>query len=537
PHPLEINKTETLKVDKSESELKPSDKFSLSDKSSLKNEIENIEVKKSETKIEEKIETKTESKTDVNQSEVILSDREKEMEEEGEHYLEKEMEEEGEKYLEQTTPVSEVEGVGEKTEKLLKKAGIKSAEQLSMHHYKDLAKKIKIPEKSAKKIISNAKKIARIRERLKQSKLREQKGISEIVKQLENERKEIEKLKRSKQTKEEKLIELEGHADLIKVLEALEAKRKELVAMEEKLAEKEIKLAKHDETYRKELEHVENLRRRLDHDIRERTQYLINLEKEYFRKAQELNKLQADIESKEKLLNEKEEYLKEKEENLKIKSNELQDREITIETKEKKYEKIMRDLEKQDLLLKEKEEDLMKREAEYLKKLDMLETHQKAILKELEDKRRKLELQQKEIEQREKQLQIKERTIDKRGVAIEYAKTMLEQEKNKLVDDELEQYIHEQLGLLRSSGINVDDINFTNSLKIPSVGTKSIYQMIDTCKDLLKNNRIPEAKLFYNQIRDKYYEMSFTSQKEKESVHNMLRTLYDEINLAEIGRG
>ena len=48
------------------------------------------------------------------------------------------------------------------------------------------------------------------------------------------------------------------------------------------------------------MEHIEKLKRRLDHDIRERTQYLINLEKEYFQKAQDLAKKQSQVDIKEK---------------------------------------------------------------------------------------------------------------------------------------------------------------------------------------------------------------------------------------------
>jgi hypothetical protein len=128
----------------------------------------------------------------------------------------------------------------------------------------------------------------------------------------------------------------------------------------------------------------------------------------------------------------------------------------------------------------------------------------------------------------------KERTIDKKSVAVEYAQNILEEEKNKLVDDEFEQYLHEQLGMAKESNISVTDMNMVKGIPT-NVKGNSIYDLVDTCRDLIKSNRVNDAKIFYNQIRDRYYGSSLTG-KEKEAIHNMLRTLYDEINLADIGR-
>jgi nucleotidyltransferase/DNA polymerase involved in DNA repair len=459
--------------------------------------------------------------------------KEEERIKEAEKFREHEMLEEGEKFLEKI-PVTKVKGVGPARAKKLKKAGIKHAGHLAKHDHKKLAKKAKIPEAHAKEIISNAKKIAKIRSRLKETKIKSEQGISAIVKQLESERKTIEKLQKESGLDEDKLIQLEGHKDLINVLEKLESRRKTLTEQEEKLAEKETKLAAHDDTYRREVEQIEKLRRRLDHDVRERTQYLINLEKEYFQKAQILAKKQSEVEVKEKEIEEKSKFFKEKELSIKSLVSELEDRTISIQAKEQKFEKIMKELEKQDTLLKEKEDDLLKRESEYMKKLDALETHEKVILKDLEDKRKRLESKEKEIEIREKRVHTKERTIDKKSVAVEYAQNILEEEKNKLVDDEFEQYLHEQLGMAKESNISVTDMNMVKGIPT-NVKGNSIYDLVDTCRDLIKSNRVNDAKIFYNQIRDRYYGSSLTG-KEKEAIHNMLRTLYDEINLADIGR-
>ena len=438
---------------------------------------------------------------------------------------------------EKKTPLSKVKGVGLKRAKKLKKAGIKTAEHLAEKSHKHVAKKAKIPLKHAKKIVKHAKKITKIKQRLKATKVKQKSDIANVVKQLEEERMNLEKLQKKGKLDEDKIIELEGHKDLIEVLEKLEKRRQELVEQEEKLADREIKLSKHDDSYKRDMEHIENLKRRLDYDIRERTQYLINLEKEYFQKAQDLARKQSEVGIKEKTFVEQEKFLKEKETNIKKRLNEIDDRSITLETKEKKFEKIMKDLEKQDHVLREKEDDLMKREEEYLKKLDALEGHETSILKNLEEKRKRLQLKGKELDAKEKKLHKKERNIDKRSIATEYAEKIMETEKGKILDDQFEQYLSDQLGNLKTTGISFDDMNLVKNITLPKVGRKheTIYQLIDTCKDLLSRKNVSEAKVFYNQIRERYYDKKFDSNKEKESIHNMIRSLYDEINLADIG--
>jgi chromosome segregation ATPase len=220
-----------------------------------------------------------------------------------------------------------------------------------------------------------------------------------------------------------------------------------------------------------------------------------------------------------------------------VKKNDLEDRELTIETKENKLNALMEDLEKQDTILNEKEEDLVKRESEYLTKLDILENHEKAILKNLEEKRKSLVSKEKEIELREKQLHKKQRNIDKKQVAVQYAKNVIEEEKGKLIDDEFEQYLHDELRKM-NQGVSRSDIDLVSNMKIPGLESqnRTIYQLINQCKDLLKHNKVSEAKVYYNQIRDRYYQGGFTGREEKEAIHNMIRSLYDEINLSDIGR-
>ncbi|MCM2324929.1 MAG: hypothetical protein NDI94_00555 [Candidatus Woesearchaeota archaeon] len=438
---------------------------------------------------------------------------------------------EGESYI-KNTPLTEVEGVGEKRAKILKKAGIKTAEHLAKQDHKSLSKKTKIPLLHAKKIVTYAKKITALKERVKSQKKTE--SISDVIKQLEEEKKAIVKLQNS-DLDDDKLIELDGHKEVVEVLVKLEKKRNELTQMQTKLAEKESKLSGHEDSYKRDMDYIDNLKRRLDHDVRERTQYLINLEKEYFQKAQKLAAQQSEVSIKERDLIEREKVLIHKENDIKKKINLLEDKGITTETKEKKLAKIMEQLDKQDTLLKEKEEELVKREAEYLKKLDILENHEKNVLKQLEEKRKTLERKEKEIEAQEDRVYKKQRNVDKQGVAVEFAKNVVEEEKGKLIDDEFEQYLHDQLKGI--NGINYHDVSLVQNMKVGLEDSKKpVYQLVDQCRELLRANKVSEAKVYYNQLRDRYYGMSFSNQSEKQNVHNQIRQIYDEINLADIGR-
>ena len=464
--------------------------------------------------------------------------RNDEMELEGDHYIEehKEVKTESEAMPITRTPLSEVKGVGPKRQRALKKAGIKTAESLAKHDHKKVAKKIKIPESHAKKIVSHAKKITKIKKKLSTPKKKKGQDITDIISSLETERKAIDRLKKQESMDEDKLLELEGHKEIVKVLEKLEKKRYELQNLQDNLIAKEKNLDGNKNSYRRDLEYIDNLKRRLDHDVRERTQYLINLEKEYFQKAQKLATQKSEVELKNKTQTQKELLLKDQEHVLKEKLHDIEDRDITIETKEKKLNKIMEDLDKQDITLREKEEDLIKRESEYLKKLDVLESHEKSILKNLENKRKSLESKEKEVKMREDRLHKTQRNIDKKEVAVEYAKGVMQEEKSKLIDDEFEQYLHDQL--TGSGNINFKDVNTLQNLKIPDLGNSntSVYKLHDTCKALIKQNKVAEAKVYYNQLRDRYYGLNYSNIQEKETVHNMIRSLYDEINLADMGR-
>jgi hypothetical protein len=113
---------------------------------------------------------------------------------------------------------------------------------------------------------------------------------------------------------------------------------------------------------------------------------------------------------------------------------------------------------------------------------------------------------------------------------------VIDEEKSKLIDDEFEQYLHDQLRG-SGSGIKFSDINATQSIKAAlDSNDKSINKLIDSCRDMLRANKANEAKVYYNQVRDRYYGMAFSSQQEKQELHNQIRQLYDEITLAEVSR-
>jgi len=152
---------------------------------------------------------------------------------------------EGEHYAE-STPLTEVKGIGPAKEKLLKDAGIETAEHLIKHDHKEITKKTKIRKKHAKKILAAANKITNQPAKS---------GISQIIHELEQEKKAIEELQNSR-IKDDNIIELEGHKDLMEILKKLESKRIILQKQEKELRDKEEKLSQHHEVYRKDVNYV-----------------------------------------------------------------------------------------------------------------------------------------------------------------------------------------------------------------------------------------------------------------------------------------
>ncbi|MBN1503238.1 hypothetical protein JW930_06885 [Candidatus Woesearchaeota archaeon] len=455
----------------------------------------------------------------------------KEKEETKLEQIDKKEEEEPKKIIEEKqeepyvpAALNEVKGIGPKTEQALKKIKIKTVDELAEADHKHVADKLKISEKKAKKIIKHAKKISK-KKRASRPQEEQKSGISALIEELEKEKDELQQLKRKLPGK---VIKIRGHEDILNLLEKLEKKKLELIEYETKLKEKEETLETHKETHKRDAEYIDKLKRRLDHDIRERTQYLVNLEKEFFNRGQELAKRQSDTELKEEQLKERGEMLQDKEANLKKLEHGLEDKEITVKAKEDKVKNILKEMDKQSTMLRQKEEALEKRELEYLKKLETLEGHEKTVKEELEQKKKDLEHKEKKYS---KKLKEAEKT--------EFLKEELEDERDKLEDDEFKQYLHEKLGLIKETGVTVGDVETTQHLHVPKDSESSdenVSSLIHKCRHLVKIGRINEAKLLYNKVRDKFYNLRLGSDPEKETVYNEIRGLYDEINLADLGK-
>ncbi|MBN2367680.1 hypothetical protein JXC34_01580, partial [Candidatus Woesearchaeota archaeon] len=449
--------------------------------------------------------------------------------------ISEQVEELKEELPEQVTPLSEVKGVGPKTEKQLRKIKIKTAEDLANTEHEHIVKKTKIPKHRAKKLVSHAKKVVKkAKKATTTAAVKKPTGISVLVQELEKEKEELHKLKRRVPGQ---ALAVKGHEEILELLEKLEKKKLELLEYENNLRDKEEKLDGNRETYKRDAEYIDKLKRRLDHDIRERTQYLINLEKEFFKKGQELAKRQSEAEIREQQVKDKESLFKEREGKVIKLEHELEDRELTVKAKEDKLKSMLREIEKQEALMKEREQGIEKRELEYLKKLETLETHEKKTDEYLRKKEDDLDKQHKELEYKIKKVHKKEKKVDIEDRALDYAKDELEEKKTKLEDDEFKQYLHEKLGTIKEEGISMEDIEVTHNIRVPSLGDKpeTIYTLIERCKHLVKSSRSTEAKLFYNKIRDKFYHLHFKSNEEQESLHNVIRALYDEINLVDLG--
>ncbi|MBN2422766.1 hypothetical protein JXB41_06055 [Candidatus Woesearchaeota archaeon] len=522
PPPPDLPKKPDLSIEKESVETKPKieDMPPFEDISSLPDEIKPLETK----------EGWEEEKGDIEETE-------KELHEEGlikSDFKLKELPLK-EKPAE-PTPLTKVKGVGRKTaEELKKKLKVKSAEELAEHTHTHIAKKTKLTKKQAKKIITHAKKIAKKKKAIKPGKLKsgKSKNILDLISEIEKEKEQIDKLKKEDV---KNLPDMRGYGDILQLMEKLEKKKLELLDYEKQLRSKEIKLDTADKTYKRDANYLDNLKRRLDHDIRERTNYLIELEKDFFEKGQNIAKKQSKTELKAQELDEREALVKEKEAIVRKKLHELEDREITYSAREKKLNKLMKQLDRQEELLKQKETDLEKSEQSYLKRMDTLKEHEKETNRLLDKREKEIDTKAQELRKLTRKVEKREKVIDIEDRALDYAETEVEKERSKLEDDEFRQYLHEKLGLMKETGIGIGDIEKTQNIRVPDLTDRqeTIQDLIKKCRDLINLKRTHEAKIFYNQIRGKYYQLRFASDSEKETLHNTIRQLYDEINLSEL---
>ncbi|MBT3464638.1 hypothetical protein HN451_06615, partial [archaeon] len=257
--------------------------------------------------------------------------------------------------VQEVTPLHEVPGIGQKRKDELESVGIGSAEVLADTHEDHIVEKTNIPRAHAKKIIKHAKKIKKKTSRRKKvathkkvsvhkkkKSANKEQSISELIKELEAEKSELKKIEKSSAD----IPDIKGHEKIILLLEQLEKKKMELIIYEKELETNKSKLDSHKGKYSRDYANLEQLRRRLDHDIRERTQYLIDLERDFYKKGQDLAKRESVIKIQEGEIKNKIDSFKDTEKKLRKLENTLHDREITTKTKEQKLNSILMELDK-----------------------------------------------------------------------------------------------------------------------------------------------------------------------------------------------
>ena len=68
-------------------------------------------------------------------------------------------------------------------------------------------------------------------------------------------------------------------------------------------------------------------------------------------------------------------------------------------------------------------------------------------------------------------------------------------------------------------------------LRIPELDQANLYKKITNCRELVKKNRVEEAKKIYNDVRNEFYNLD-VKEIDKMTIKNTIRDLYDTINLA-----
>ena len=138
------------------------------------------------------------------------------------------------------------------------------------------------------------------------------------------------------------------------------------------------------------------------------------------------------------------------------------------------------------------------------------------------------------LRKKEQDITIKEKELNIADHALDFAMKKFNLEKDEIEDSEFHQYLHNKLAEVE----NHDDVMREASSELDvkresSDPVQGITDLIDECKDSISKKDLDKARNLYNQLRMKYYD-SEIDEENKEMLHNMIREIYDEINLGNL---
>lgn len=294
-----------------------------------------------------------------------------------------------------------------------------------------------------------------------------------------------------------------------------------------------LKLEKPDFNQKKEQNYFNELRKKLDAEVRQRLEHIKMFEKEFAENKRLLDKKLTLLKEAEKSLEYKKKFINEKEAELKNKLNHISDKEINHAEKEKKINSSIDKILKREATLNDREKLIMEKEKAQSIEKAKFESERKNIKNQLEEKERKIRQQEISLMQKEKELEVREKELNLNTRALDYTVKEYEEEKKTLQQDEFHDYLHKKLNEISSKKTEnpvMDDV------PKPAVKRNTIYDTIQQCRDEIRNTDFNQAKKLYNLVRQQYYDSHF-SKDEEDVIHNEIRKLYDEINIGMLNHG
>ncbi|MBN1377226.1 hypothetical protein JW949_02735 [Candidatus Woesearchaeota archaeon] len=275
-------------------------------------------------------------------------------------------------------------------------------------------------------------------------------------------------------------------------------------------------------------DHEEQLEEKIDERIAK-----AKLELE--RQRDELTEIHLNLRRREHALKKKQDELEKQEDKLEKEKRDLERAIRTridegIKEEKKKLIEKEKEFDKKEAELSRKEQELRKQGAFKSMQLEVMKEKLKSEKDALKSKEKELDKVEEEKEKVEKDLEDKEELFGLRKIEIPR-----KNKKRSHKDNDFEEFLKEKLGELRP-----EDASFRKKVVGEDVvdyirNHPKIYEMSEKCRDSIRNGDIGAAKEFYEKLRE-IYEQSSLDGIEKSIIYNVIRELYNEIQLALLNR-
>ncbi|MBU1199320.1 MAG: hypothetical protein KKF46_04265 [Nanoarchaeota archaeon] len=203
--------------------------------------------------------------------------------------------------------------------------------------------------------------------------------------------------------------------------------------------------------------------------------------------------------------------------------NKVEFKENTIDNKKEEYRQEKEKLKEEIRLEREQLKNDKEEAKDLIKKLPAL----KADHFKLNHKMKVIYDKIHEFEEKEKKLLEIEKELENKEIALKVSEKRLEQLDESIREKGFSDYLESEIKSepLVSTTFEEKDILKASHLEL--------YNLIDTCKVMVRDKNLIEAKKLYMELRNSYEGVNLRG-AEKDMLHTVIRELYDDIKLAEL---